>query len=80
MIVHLFLLHSGDTETRNLGTTDGTKGQIFERVCMVTVSNACLGGLTPTYPYTYQADLEKIERDLAESKKVSVLAGRGRMH
>jgi hypothetical protein len=47
---------------------------------MVTVSNACSGGLTPTYPYTYQADLEKTEKDLAESKKVSVLAGRGRMH
>ena len=52
----------------------------IERVCMVTVSNTRAGELTPTYPYTYQADLEKIERDLAESKKVSVLAGRGRMH
>jgi hypothetical protein len=47
---------------------------------MVTVLNTRAGELTPTYPYTYQADLEKIERDLAESKKVSVLAGRGRMH
>ena len=47
---------------------------------MVSGSNTRAGHLQPTYTYKYQADLEKIERDLAESKKVSVLAGRGRMH
>ena len=47
---------------------------------MVSVSNTRAGHLQPTYTYKYQADLEKTQKDLAESKKVSVLAGRGRMH
>jgi hypothetical protein len=49
-------------------------------MCMVTGSNTRAGLLQPTYTYKYQADLEKTQKDLAESKKVSVLAGRGRMH
>ena len=30
--------------------------------------------------HTHQADLERSERDRTESKKVSALAGRGRVH
>jgi hypothetical protein len=50
------------------------------RVCMATGSTRVQANFTLTFTYTYQADLEKTEKDVAESKKVSVLAGRGRMH
>ena len=43
-------------------------------------SNTHASGLTRTFMHTYQADLEKAEKDLAESQKVSALAGRGRVH
>ena len=37
-------------------------------------SNTHASGLTRTFMHTYQADLEKAEKDLAESQKVRTLS------
>jgi hypothetical protein len=54
---------------------------VSEGVCTVTgsIRNTDAGGLTLAHMHTYQADLEKHEKDLAEDKKARALADRARV-
>jgi hypothetical protein len=52
---------------------------VSKSVCMRTDPNMRAGGLAHKYALTQQVGLEKAEKDLAESKKVSAIAGQGRV-